>query len=341
MEEPEPSREEGAADREAEARRQRTTGDEEDDWIDDEEAEEDAGVSIGQRVRARRLAAQATRTLPGGGGFGPYTSLVLDVLRLSVSQGGTTQNNKTTLPTWFNWTNEIIISDHFFDLQNKKGFLPNWQAVLEWMHGNPHISDDGSPLSHAQASDILLIVGITHYVTKTVAEAKPSSPFHDLPFEVSDLDKVEAAIKSMLAHTKKLFKIGVALHGAVDTNWKKVCLEVRLAETDIKVFGNNWRMEVYATLDSVLNWSRTSKGDGNLVLSDHTDWAVAMSSITQVIIDSIKSAQEANNLDQVLEEEWSQRGRGDFSTDKDSLAAWEARVDELAAGLKCLARTVY
>ncbi|KAJ7153787.1 hypothetical protein C8R46DRAFT_1042164 [Mycena filopes] len=304
--------------------------------------------------------------------FGPYTSLVLDVLRLSV--GGTTQNNKTTLPTWCNWTNDIVIGDHFFDLQNKKGFLPNWQAVLAWMHGNPHISDDGSPLSHAQASDILLIVGITHYVTKTVAEAEPGSPFHDLPFELSDLDKVEAGIKSMLAHTKKLFKFGVALHGAVDTNWKRVCLEVGLAETDIKVFGNNWRafMEVYATLDSVLvrsgkapqahasnfypealqNWSRTSEADGNLVLSDNTDWADAMGSITQVIVDSIKSAQDANNLDRVLEEEWSRRGKGglvcvvlgmkwwrlrlDSSTDEDSLAAWQARVDELAAGLKTL-----
>ncbi|KAJ7177712.1 hypothetical protein C8R46DRAFT_1029314 [Mycena filopes] len=304
--------------------------------------------------------------------FGPYTSLVLDVLRLSV--GGTTQNNKTTLPTWCNWTNDIVIGDHFFDLQNKKGFLPNWQAVLEWMHGNPHISDDGSPLSHAQASDILLIVGITHYVTKTVAEAEPGSPFHDLPFELSDLDKVEAGIKSMLAHTKKLFKFGVALHGAVDTNWKRVCLEVGLAETDIKVFGNNWRafMEVYATLDSVLvrsgkapqahasnfypealqNWSRTSEADGNLVLSDNTDWADAMGSITQVIVDSIKSAQDANNLDRVLEEEWSRRGKGglvcvvlgmkwwrlrlDSSTDEDSLTAWQARVDELAAGLKTL-----
>jgi hypothetical protein len=42
----------------------------EDGWVDDEEANEEEvlGRSIGQRVRARRARMQAMRTLPGGGG---------------------------------------------------------------------------------------------------------------------------------------------------------------------------------------------------------------------------------------------------------------------------------
>jgi hypothetical protein len=70
LEKPEPSREEEGAEREADPKRQRMAEDDEDNWIDEEDADEEegVGVSIGERVRVRKLAAQATRTLPRGGG---------------------------------------------------------------------------------------------------------------------------------------------------------------------------------------------------------------------------------------------------------------------------------
>jgi hypothetical protein len=67
LDDEEPSREAESADRDVEEKRRRGAKDDEDGWMDEEEADEDeeVGVSIGERVRAR---AQATRTLPGGGG---------------------------------------------------------------------------------------------------------------------------------------------------------------------------------------------------------------------------------------------------------------------------------
>ncbi|KAJ6551327.1 hypothetical protein B0H19DRAFT_950852 [Mycena capillaripes] len=71
-EEPEPSREEAGAARDAEARRlkNRNTEEAEEDWTDEEEADEEeaVGESIGERLRARKARRQATRTLPRGGG---------------------------------------------------------------------------------------------------------------------------------------------------------------------------------------------------------------------------------------------------------------------------------
>ncbi|KAJ7107509.1 hypothetical protein C8R44DRAFT_637308 [Mycena epipterygia] len=68
FEDAEPSREEAGTAREmAEEDLARGVGadEEEKDWVDEEEA---VGDSIGQRLRLRKTRAQATRTLPGGGG---------------------------------------------------------------------------------------------------------------------------------------------------------------------------------------------------------------------------------------------------------------------------------
>jgi hypothetical protein len=71
-EEPEPSREEEGAARDAEARslKSKSTEEAEEDWTDEEEADEEevVGESIGERLRSRKVARQATRTLPRGGG---------------------------------------------------------------------------------------------------------------------------------------------------------------------------------------------------------------------------------------------------------------------------------
>lgn len=236
-------------------------------------------------------------------------------------------------PAWSTWEiKDVQIGAEFFDEKNQTGYLPNWKAVVAWMDTNPHIPTDGSLLSHAQASDILLLVGLTHYAGKRVAEAEPEDPVYVFPFEVSDLEKVEEAIKNMLSQTKKLFKFGLSIHRSIEKDWKKVCLEVGLAETDICVFGEDWRIfaEAYITLDRLLtrsgkapqvlaiepfpealqDWSRQLDVDGNLPIGDETDWETEMDAISGMITTSITSAQEAQDLDRVLEETWSRRGRG-------------------------------
>ncbi|KAJ7765593.1 hypothetical protein B0H16DRAFT_1717507 [Mycena metata] len=213
-----------------------------------------------------------------------------------------------------------------------------------------------------------------HYAGKRVTEAEPEDPVYIFPFEVSDLDKVEAAIGSMLAQTKKLFKFGVSMHRSIEKDWKKVCLEVGLAEMDISVFGEDWRIfaEAYITLDCLLirsgkapqllvaepfpealqDWSRQLDVDGNLPIGNETDWETEMDAISGMITTSITSAQEAQDLDRVLEETWSRRGKGglvcvvlgmkwwklrlDLSGDQEQLI-WASRVRELTTNFKLLA----
>jgi hypothetical protein len=68
--EAEPDREDEGASRRAEETRRRKADEDEGAWVDEDEDEDDEEeeVSIGERIRARRTGAQATRTLPGGGG---------------------------------------------------------------------------------------------------------------------------------------------------------------------------------------------------------------------------------------------------------------------------------
>jgi hypothetical protein len=88
------------------------------------------------------------------------------------------------LPAWCSWKFglELKISHNFFDERNCNRFLPNWKAV-----GNPHIPAEGSTLSHAQASDILLIVGSAYHAVCECAEADPDSPLVHIPIEIDDL----------------------------------------------------------------------------------------------------------------------------------------------------------
>ncbi|KAJ7748984.1 hypothetical protein B0H16DRAFT_1461482 [Mycena metata] len=162
--------------------------------------------------------------------------------------------------------------------------------------------------------------------------SRARGPVYVFPFEVSDLEKVEVAIESMLVQTKKLFRFGVSMHRSIEKDWKKVCLEVGLAETNISVFGEDWRIfaEAYITLDYLLirsgkapqllaaepfpealqDWSQQLDVDGNLPIGNETDWETEMDTISGMITTSITSAQEAQVLDRVLEETWSRRGKG-------------------------------
>ncbi|KAJ7865532.1 hypothetical protein B0H13DRAFT_1898515 [Mycena leptocephala] len=164
---------------------------------------------------------------------------------------------KSTIPPWCSWgIDNIKIDRNFFDEENKRGYLPNWKAVVEWMEGSPHLPADHSGLSHAQAFDILLIVGLTHRAAKECANSDPDSPLYEIPFEIADLEKIESAIKNMLAQAKSFLKFGVSpsIHRSIESSWKKVCLEVGLATSDVKTFGEDWKVfvETYVAVDSAL-----------------------------------------------------------------------------------------
>jgi hypothetical protein len=120
------------------------------------------------------------------------------------------------------------------------------------MGTNPHISD----LSQGRAAEILLTVGLAYCGAKDCANADPDSPLGSVPFEVPDLVKVEDAIRTMLAQSKKGLKFGVsqAASRSIENGWRKVCLEVGFSEGDIKTLGKIWKgfVETYAMVDSML-----------------------------------------------------------------------------------------
>ncbi|KAF7349652.1 hypothetical protein MSAN_01691600 [Mycena sanguinolenta] len=225
-------------------------------------------------------------------------------------------------PIWSSWEIEDVdIGPEFFDVENNSGHLSNWQAVVEWMGQNPHIATNGSDLSHTQVSEVLLVIGLTHRVAKACATADPDSPWHKVPFEISDLEKIEVAISNMLMQAKSLRKFGVSthIHCGIENSWKKVCLEVGLADTDINAFGKGWKafVEVYATVDVALmrsgktpqlrapdllpdaldGWSHAPEPDGNLRPDNETNWQKTMGGVCKRIVSEIKAASAKQTLD--------------------------------------------
>ncbi|KAJ7769286.1 hypothetical protein B0H16DRAFT_1452491 [Mycena metata] len=230
--------------------------------------------------------------------FGPYRSLVFDLLRLSPESSATTTTVKTSRPTWLTWEiKDVQIGADFFDKKNQAGYLPNWQAV---------------------ASDILLIIGLTYYAGKQVAEAEPEDPVYVFPFEVSDLEKVEGTIKSMLAQTKKLFKFGVSMYRSIDKDWKKVCLKSGKAPQSLAA-------EPFP--EALHNWSRQLDVD---VLPLHRRPRIL------IVFWRKPGAEEGRGgLSVVLGMKW-WRLSLDGPGDEDQLV-WASRVRELTANFKLLA----
>ncbi|KAJ7231587.1 hypothetical protein B0H12DRAFT_1077124 [Mycena haematopus] len=277
-------------------------------------------------VREGRLRALTT--------FWPFQSLVQELLTKDTP--GVTRSPKSLLPKWSSWDEaNTYIGPDFFDTQNNDGHLSNWQAVLEWMKGNPHIPTNDSPLSHIQLSEILLVVGLTHRAAYICATAEEGSPLYIVAFEVSDLEKIEDTIKNMLVEAKSLRKFGVGanIHRGIENGWKKTCLEVGLAERDISAFGEEWKtfVEAYATIDAALvrsgkppqlrapeifpealdAWSHAPDVDGNVRMwDDDTNWEEEMEKVSREIITKVKTASGRENLDLILEEDWCRRGRG-------------------------------
>jgi hypothetical protein len=238
------------------------------------------------------------------------------------------------------------------------------------MASNPHIPTNESTPSHVQVSEILLIIGLL------CATADPDSLLHNVPFEISDLEKVETGITNMLSEAKSLRKFGVSqtIHRGIENSWKKVCLEVGFAECDINAFGEDWRafVEAYATVHAALvqsgkpaqlrapkmfpealdAWSHTTDPDGNLQAGDDTDWDQKMQRVCKEIVAKVKAASAGKNLDPILEEDWCRRGRGGIvcvtlgmkwwrmslltSKNKRSLDLWSAWVNEMTRTFKLI-----
>jgi hypothetical protein len=239
------------------------------------------------------------------------------------------------MPSWCSWDIEIVVlGAEFFDGENTTGYLSNIQNVLEWMEGNPHLPADDSDISYTQASDALLIIGLTYRIAKECANSDPDSPLHGVPFAIPDLEKIQGVIGNMLAQTKKKLKFGIssAIHRAIESSWKKVCLEVGFAESDVKAFGKDWKafVETYAAVDSALlrsgkppqlqaipifpealqTWARAADVDGNLPAADKSDWAKEIQDLWGAIRGRFDSAQSAGNLDSIFDEDWCRRGKG-------------------------------
>ncbi|KAJ7835041.1 hypothetical protein B0H13DRAFT_1913764 [Mycena leptocephala] len=110
-----------------------------------------------------------------------------------------------------------------------------------------------STLHPTEASDILLIVGLTLRECKACTDAEPDTPLYHIPFDIEDLGLVQEAVTSMLSamRPKKPAKWGVSPNAycAIDSSWRKVCLEIGLGEDDVTAFGDAWKVfvEAYAS----------------------------------------------------------------------------------------------
>ncbi|KAF7372220.1 hypothetical protein MVEN_00081400 [Mycena venus] len=333
--------------------------------------------SAGNRAKPRPVITTETQftKLLELSQFAPYRSPVQDVLRSSMTTAPNRCKGRT--PSWCSWDiKNVELGAEFFDITNNKGYLAYWTSVVEWMEGNPHIPAENSELSHAQASDILLIVGLTYHTAKQCAECDPDSPLYTIPFTISDLDKVEAGIKNMLTQTKKALKFGVGqnIHCSIENSWKKFCLEVGLSEGDIRTFGKDWKtfVKTYAAVDSALvrrgkpsqlhaphdfpealqMWSQAKDADGNIPGENETDWAKEMQHLVKSLCDKVALAEEAQNVDNILDEDWCQRGKGGLvcivlgmkwwrtsflgSKDKHQLETWSVMLTNITETFKVI-----
>ncbi|KAJ7349414.1 hypothetical protein DFH08DRAFT_807903 [Mycena albidolilacea] len=276
-----------------------------------------------------------------------YQSLVLEVL---TSAKALADGHKSRNPAWISWdTDDVALGSEFFDM-NTSGYLSNLDVVVKWMGTNPHISD----LSQGQAAEILLTVGLAYRGAKDCANADPDSPLGSVPFEVPDLVKVEDAIWTMLAQSKKGLKFGIsqAASRSIENGWRKVCLEVGFSEGDIKTLGKKWKgfVETYAMVDSII--ADLVKGSQPRWQSYETNWEEEMKHVSSTIQATVKTAQPEENLDSILDAEWSRRGRGGMvcvvlgmkwwrmsfsSKDDKQLGDWETTLKDLVSAFKVIA----
>ncbi|KAJ7798321.1 hypothetical protein B0H13DRAFT_2391672 [Mycena leptocephala] len=186
--------------------------------------------------------------------FGPYQSLVQQMLKAATSMTAPIQKKRT--PAWASWAIQAVeVGKDFFNPENDAAYLSNWKAVLRWMAGNPHIPAAECSFHHTEACDILLVIGLTLRECKICSEAEPDTPLHEVPFNFRDFEQVQEAVQNMLSALgpKKAVKWGVSpvVHRAIESAWRKVCLEVGLAEEDIQSFGGSWKVFAKVTQEQI------------------------------------------------------------------------------------------
>ncbi|KAJ6556081.1 hypothetical protein B0H19DRAFT_1071214 [Mycena capillaripes] len=301
--------------------------------------------------------------------FEPYQSLVEQMLKQATNPTAPVQKIKT--PAWASWAVDgVHVGPDFFDASNTTGHLSNWKAVLLWTGENPHVPSNESSFHHTEACDVLLIIGLMLRECKACAEAEPDSPMADVPFDFKDLEEVHITIGSMLtAVTPKKPKWGVsqATYRAIDSSWRKICLEVGLAEEDVQKFGDDWKRfgEAYAAVDCALmrsgkpprilamggisqslkRWVESQDASGNYPMADTTDWRTQMTEIWAPIHAMVVTATESQRKDAILAQDWCRRGRGgivclvlgmkwwrisiQLPRDMESLQAWFKMLSEM------------
>ncbi|KAF8206625.1 hypothetical protein K438DRAFT_2086115 [Mycena galopus ATCC 62051] len=209
-------------------------------------------------------------------------------------------------------------------------------AVVDWMSNDPHIPPANTTFHYTEASNILLIVGLTLRECKACSEAEPDTPLHAVPFDYKDLEIVQATLIRMDAaiQPKRVTKWGVSasIYRAIDSTWRKVCLEVGLGEDDIKAFDSTWKAfaEGYAAADSALTrsgkapalsaidvfpdsirtWATSGKETAEYPPGDPTDWNAEMTEVWKLIKCEITAAKRAKTTDNLLNRDWCRRGRG-------------------------------
>ncbi|KAJ7457162.1 hypothetical protein B0H11DRAFT_2320785 [Mycena galericulata] len=140
-----------------------------------------------------------------------YRLLVKTVLK-SATKDTAVAKKKGRTPSWISWDTDAVKPGPEFFADETPGYLSHWRAILQWISENPHIPNVGSSFTHSEASDVLLIVGLTLRTCKECAEAEPDTPLYNVPFGMEDKEETDQAVANMLAALtpKKALKFGVS-----------------------------------------------------------------------------------------------------------------------------------
>ncbi|KAJ7504699.1 hypothetical protein B0H11DRAFT_1905306 [Mycena galericulata] len=192
------------------------------------------------------------------------------------------------------------------------------------------------------------------------AKAEPGSPLENVPFGMTDLDTfvqgIGSMVKATLARKVTTFGVSVGVHRSIDSNWKKVCLEVGLGEDDVKAFGEGWKAftEAYAGADSALIRSgKPSTASAFDAFPEASTWATQITGVWRLISTAITAAVDADAIDTLLNQDWCRRVRGglvcmvlgmkwwgvhiQISRDEDAHRNWSTILEEMSAAFKVIA----
>ncbi|KAJ7924822.1 hypothetical protein B0H13DRAFT_1863685 [Mycena leptocephala] len=173
------------------------------------------------------------------------------------------------------------------------------------MSGNPHITGSESTLHPTEASDILLIVGLTLRECKACTDAEPDTPLYHIPFDIEDLGLVQEAVTSMLSamRPKKPAKWGVSPNAycAIDSSWRKPSETLgrcswKRTRADSALMRSGKPPAVLANdgfPDKVKRWAEKPDATVDYQYNTPTSWGVEMLQVWDPIHASINAATNA------------------------------------------------